>query len=149
MHICSYKRSFLSQALYKVWCLSKLYVQEIFVENNLWAKKATAQIGPNVKARVFHAWLLARSQFALGRSRDRPIRSRFSVVFLGPRANAELVPKFHVTLMLHMRPFQWWQQKFRLTLTSLWLRAGPPCSRGIWVRGPGPTGWGGGSQMRQ
>jgi hypothetical protein len=29
---------------------------------------------------------------------DRPTRSRFSVVFLGPRANAELVPKFHVAL---------------------------------------------------
>jgi hypothetical protein len=29
---------------------------------------------------------------------DLPNRSRFSVVFLGPRANAELVPKFHVAL---------------------------------------------------
>jgi hypothetical protein len=29
---------------------------------------------------------------------DRPTRSRFSVVLLGPRANAELVPKFHVAL---------------------------------------------------
>jgi hypothetical protein len=29
---------------------------------------------------------------------DRPTRSSFSVVFLGPRANAELVPKFHVAL---------------------------------------------------
>jgi hypothetical protein len=27
-----------------------------------------------------------------------PTRSRFSVVLLGPRANAELVPKFHVAL---------------------------------------------------
>jgi hypothetical protein len=27
-----------------------------------------------------------------------PTRSRFSVVFLGPRANAELIPKFHVAL---------------------------------------------------
>jgi hypothetical protein len=27
-----------------------------------------------------------------------PTRSRFSVIFLGPRANAELVPKFHVAL---------------------------------------------------
>jgi hypothetical protein len=47
---------------------------------------------------VFSAGLLARSQFASGRSCDRPTRSRFSVVFLGPRANAELVPKFHVAL---------------------------------------------------
>jgi hypothetical protein len=29
---------------------------------------------------------------------DRPARSGFSVVFLGPRANVELVPKFHVAL---------------------------------------------------
>jgi hypothetical protein len=46
---------------------------------------------------------------ASGRSCDRPTRSRFSVVFLGPRANAEFVPKFHVALlcMLHMQPFRW------------------------------------------
>jgi hypothetical protein len=37
-------------------------------------------------------------QFASGRSCDRPTRSRFSVVFLGPRANAEMVPKFHFSL---------------------------------------------------
>jgi hypothetical protein len=49
-------------------------------------------------ARVFNAGLLARSQFAFGRSCDRPTGSRFSVVFLGRRANAELVPKFHVAL---------------------------------------------------
>jgi hypothetical protein len=39
-----------------------------------------------------------RSQFASGRSCDGPTRSRLSVVFLGPRANAELVLKFHVAL---------------------------------------------------
>jgi hypothetical protein len=44
------------------------------------------------------AGLLASSQFASGRSCDRPTRSRFSVVFLGLRADAELVPKFHVAL---------------------------------------------------
>jgi hypothetical protein len=33
-----------------------------------------------------------------GRFCDRPTWSRLSVVFLGPRANAELVPKFHVAL---------------------------------------------------
>jgi hypothetical protein len=63
----------------------------------------------HARVRVFSAGLLARSQFASGRSCDRPTRSRFSVVFLGPRANAELVPKFHVTLlcMLYMQPYQW------------------------------------------
>jgi hypothetical protein len=66
-------------------------------------EKETAQIGNNVKARVFNAGVLARSQFASGRSCDRTTRSRFSMAFLGPRANAELVPKFHVAL----QPSQW------------------------------------------
>jgi hypothetical protein len=61
-------------------------------------KIATAQIGTNVRYHGFNAGLLARSQFASGRSCDQPTRSRFSMVFLGPRANAELVPKFHVAL---------------------------------------------------
>jgi hypothetical protein len=60
--------------------------------------KKTAQTGTNVRARVFNARLLARSQFVSGKSCDQSTRSRFSVVFLGPRANAELVPKFHVAL---------------------------------------------------
>jgi hypothetical protein len=41
---------------------------------------------------------LARSQFASRRSCDQPTQSRFVMVFLGPRANAELVLKFHVAL---------------------------------------------------
>jgi hypothetical protein len=65
---------------------------------NVLDNKATAQIGTNVRARGFNAGLLARSQFESGRSCDRPTRLRFSVVFLGPRANAELVPKFYVAL---------------------------------------------------
>jgi hypothetical protein len=60
--------------------------------------KAAAQIGTNVRDCVFNAGLLARSQFASGRSCDRPTRQRFSVVFLGSRANFESVPKFHVAL---------------------------------------------------
>jgi hypothetical protein len=52
-------------------------------------KDTTAQIGTNVRARGFNVGLQARSQFASGRSCNRPTRSRFSVVFLGPRANAE------------------------------------------------------------
>jgi hypothetical protein len=66
--------------------------------NYLFFNKATAQPGTDAKVRVFSAGLLARSQFASGRSCDRPARSRFSEVFLDPRANAELVPKFHVAL---------------------------------------------------
>jgi hypothetical protein len=58
----------------------------------------TAQIRTNIRARGINAGLLARSHFASGRSCDRPTRSRFYVVFFGSRANAELVPKFHVAL---------------------------------------------------
>jgi hypothetical protein len=61
-------------------------------------KNTTPQIGTNVRACRFNAGLLARSQFASGRSCDRKTLPRFSVDFLGPRANAELVPKFHVAL---------------------------------------------------
>jgi hypothetical protein len=63
-------------------------------------KRKTRQhrLWTNVRVCGFNAGLLARSQFASGRSCDRPARSSFSVVFLGPRANAELVPKFHVAL---------------------------------------------------
>jgi hypothetical protein len=60
--------------------------------------KRTAQIGTNVTARVFKAALLARSQFASGRCCDRPTRSKFCVIFLSLRENAELVLKFHVAL---------------------------------------------------
>jgi hypothetical protein len=60
--------------------------------------KATAQIGTDVRAHIFNAGLLARNHFASGRSFDRPNRSRLSVAFLGPRANAELVLKFHIVL---------------------------------------------------
>jgi hypothetical protein len=50
------------------------------------------------KAPGFNARLLARSQLASGRSCDRSTQSMLSMVFLGPRANVELVPKFHVAL---------------------------------------------------
>jgi hypothetical protein len=93
-HICEYMHSLFPRVLYTVWCLSKLYTDIIFVK----AACKCFQIGTSVRALVFNAGLLARSQFASGRSCDRPSRSRFYVVFLGPRANAELVPKFHVAL---------------------------------------------------
>jgi hypothetical protein len=59
--------------------------------------KATSQIGNNVRARVFNAGLLTGSQFASGRSCDRPTRSSFPVVFLDPRPDAELISKYDVT----------------------------------------------------
>jgi hypothetical protein len=52
----------------------------------------------NPGGRLINAGQMARSQFASGRSCDRQNRSRFGVVFLVPRANAELIPKFHVAL---------------------------------------------------
>jgi hypothetical protein len=106
MHICSYIRLFLPHVLYMVWCLSKSYAHNCKKQLAKKKKKKKgkqkkykiAEIGTNVRARGFNAGLLARSQFASGRSCDRLTRWRFSVVFLGPRANAELVPKFHVAL---------------------------------------------------
>jgi hypothetical protein len=99
MHICSYMCSLLPQMLYTVWCLSKLYAHKNNCKKQLVGgkrrEKKTARIGANVRACVFNARLLTISQFASGRSCDWPIWSRFSVVFFGPRANAELVLKFH------------------------------------------------------
>jgi hypothetical protein len=40
----------------------------------------TAQLGINVRASGFNAGLLARNQFASGKSCDRLTRSRFSLV---------------------------------------------------------------------
>jgi hypothetical protein len=61
-------------------------------------KKATAQIVTNVRTHILNSKLLALSQFASGRSCNWPTRSRFSMIFLGPRANTELVTKFHVAM---------------------------------------------------
>jgi hypothetical protein len=93
--------------LYTVWCLSKSYAYNNNFKKQLVKKRkkkqkqkknSTAEIGTIDRARGFGAGLLTRSRFASGRSCDQPTRSRISVVFLGPRANAELVPKFHVAL---------------------------------------------------
>jgi hypothetical protein len=98
--------------LYAVWYLTKSQAHKNNCKKQLVGKnknekrkekrrekrRATGQVGTNVRARVFNAGLLARNHFASGRSCDRPTRSRFSVVFIGLRANAELVPKFHVAL---------------------------------------------------
>jgi hypothetical protein len=49
---------------------------KIFVKFTLWERKeknlATAQIGTKIRAHVFNAGLLARCQFASGRSFARP-----------------------------------------------------------------------------
>jgi hypothetical protein len=76
-------QSFLPQVLYTVWCLSKLFANKIFVKitckyvqrkekKERRKRRKTAQIGTSVRVRVFNTGLLARSQFASGRSCDRP-----------------------------------------------------------------------------
>jgi hypothetical protein len=73
--------------------------------------------------------LLARSQFASGRSCDLPTSSRFSMVFLGPRANAELVPKFYVAVhashaalsMVRLKISPYTNVTLNLTLSSGWI----------------------------
>jgi len=52
--------------------------------------------------RTPNCWLA--SQCASGRSCGRPAISKFSVVFLGPRANAETVPKIHFALCASYAP---------------------------------------------
>jgi hypothetical protein len=51
------------------------------IKRNKKKEEEEAQIGTGVRACVFNARLLARSQLASGRSCDRSTRSRFSVVF--------------------------------------------------------------------
>jgi hypothetical protein len=73
----------------------------MFLKKN---EEKIAQIGTNVMARVFNTGLLARSQFASGRSCDRPTPSSLSVVFLGSKAKAELVPEFQIKNFALMYP---------------------------------------------
>jgi hypothetical protein len=104
MHICSHMRLFLPYVLYTVWCLSKSYEhtnnckeKQLVGKKKKEArkrkdrKKQQHRLGTNVRVRGFKERLLVRSQFAPGSSCDRPTLSRFSVVLLGPRVNAELV----------------------------------------------------------
>jgi hypothetical protein len=90
-----------------VWCLSNSYAHNNNSKKQLDKKRkrkrkqkkiTTAQIGTNVRTRGFGAGLLPRIRFVSGRFCDRPTRSKFSAVFIGPRANAELVLKFQVAL---------------------------------------------------
>jgi hypothetical protein len=99
-HNCAYRYALCSQVLYTVCCSSKLYAHKHFCKKNckLFLIKQQLRLGTNVKVRGLNAGLLARSQFASESSCDRPTRSRFPLVSLGPRANAELVPKFHVAV---------------------------------------------------
>jgi hypothetical protein len=48
-----------------------------------------------------------KNAYAATGSNSQPTRSRFSVIFLGPTANAELVPKFHVALRASNAALEW------------------------------------------
>ena len=66
---------------------------------------------------VLFVGLLARSQYASGRSCDRPSRHRFSLVFLCFQANAEMVPKIpSCYCMLLMQPSRFKLSKLILSL---------------------------------
>jgi hypothetical protein len=100
-HISTCRYALFSQVVHTVCCSCKLYAHRNVCKPkpvNVLTISSSTDIGTNARARAVNAGLLARSQFASGRSCDQPIRSRCSVVFLGPRANAELVHKFHVAL---------------------------------------------------
>jgi hypothetical protein len=62
------------------------------------------------------AGLLARSQFASGRSCDRPSQSRFSLV---PEQMLSWYHNSKLHCMLHMQPSQWQHYKFRLNVPLL------------------------------
>jgi hypothetical protein len=71
---------------------------------NVFKEKKKPQIGTSVRARVFNAGLLVRSQFASGRPCDRPTRSRFSLV---PQQMLSWYPNSTLHCMLLMQPSQW------------------------------------------
>jgi hypothetical protein len=92
---------FLPYVLYKVLCLSKSCAHTNNCKKNLLKKgrkekeKEKHRLGTNVRVRGFKAGLLDISSVCI----RKVVRQASSVeVFLGPRANAELVPKFHVVL---------------------------------------------------
>jgi hypothetical protein len=70
----------------------------IYIYIYIYINKAASQIRTKVRVRVFNARLPVRNQYASVIPATGDLDQGFFVVFLGPRANAELVPKTHVTL---------------------------------------------------
>jgi hypothetical protein len=92
-----------------------MYIQ-IIAKNNLLKKKGgkkerkkntTAQIGTNVRVRGLKARLLARSQFASGRSCGQPTDQGFPWFSLVPEQMLSWYPNFTLHCMLAMQPSQW------------------------------------------
>jgi hypothetical protein len=122
-HICAYMHSFHLHVLYTVWCLSKLYVDKIFVKTTCkyFLRKEKTQMGTRVRARVFNAGLLARSHFASRRPCDRPTRSRFPWFSLVPEQMLCWYPNSTLHCMLLMQPPNFNTKNFALMYTS-WCR---------------------------
>jgi hypothetical protein len=101
MHVYEYRHAFHLQILFT----AVVFKQSVHIKDKsvkgmkffLQIQK-TAQIGTNVRVRIFNDELLVRRQFASGRSCDRPTRSRFFVFFFGSRANVEFVTEFSTAL---------------------------------------------------
>jgi hypothetical protein len=114
-HICiySFRRCYTGLGVYPNYMHIKVFMKRSF---KCFFNEAKAQIGTNVRAHVFNGGMLARSQFVSGRSYERQTLSRFSVVFLGPRSNTELVPKSNISLHTSHAAFQMVTLKFRLNV---------------------------------
>jgi hypothetical protein len=89
---------------------------QIIVKSNLLEKKRKEKqkrktqqhrLETNVRVRGFNAGLLARSQFASGRSCDWPTRSRFSVVILDPEQMLRWYTNSTLHCMIPMQHSQW------------------------------------------
>jgi hypothetical protein len=70
-------------------------------------EELTAQIGTNVKARVLNARLLAKNQFAAGRSSTGQLNQRFPWFSLVPEQMLSWYPNSTLHCMLRMQPSQW------------------------------------------
>jgi hypothetical protein len=95
------------------------YMKRIINLRNL-VNKAAEQTGTTVRARVFKFRTAGWKSVCIRKVCGRPNRSTFSVVFLGPRANSEFVPKFHVALHASHADLPIPMSKFRpkIALTS-------------------------------
>jgi hypothetical protein len=108
VRVCSHMRLFLPYVFYTVWCLSKSCAHANGCKNKITCcekkkkkekrKIQLQRVGTSGGVRGFDAGLQAGGRFAFGGSCDRPTLLGFSVVFLGPGADAGLVPGFRVAL---------------------------------------------------
>jgi hypothetical protein len=102
--ICSYIRSFLPQVLYTVWYLSKSYAHINCKKQQLVGKTRKEKRKKTSTDRLMLglADLMQDCWSGVRLHPEGPASSQLTqgvpMVFLGPRTNAELVPKFHIAL---------------------------------------------------